>query len=48
MRETASESSNHRIKYVIHVNGSGTNRGSAMANTILDGSGNYQTRQVVS
>tara|TARA_Y100001963_G_C6682920_1_gene400733 strand:- start:165 stop:1031 length:867 start_codon:yes stop_codon:yes gene_type:complete len=45
IRETASESTNtHQISY--NVNGSGTNRGSAMANTILDGSGNYQTRQV--
>lgn len=29
-----------------NVNGSGTNRGSAMVNTILNGGGNYQTRFV--
>ena len=45
IRATASESTNtHQISY--NVNGSGTNRGSAMADTKLDGSGDYQTRQV--
>ena len=45
IRETASESTNtHQISY--NVNGSGTNRGTGMVNTILDGSGNRQTRQV--
>ena len=33
-----------KIRY--SVNGSGNNRGSGMANTILNGSGNYQTRFV--
>lgn len=33
-----------RISY--NINGSGNNRGSAMVNTILNGSGNYQTRFV--
>ena len=28
-----------------HTSGSGQTRGSGMADTILDGSGNYQTRQ---
>ena len=46
IRATASESTNtHQIAY--NVNGSGTNRGSAMADTKLDGSGNYQTRQAL-
>ena len=33
-----------KIRY--NVNGTGNNRGSGMANTILNGSGNYQTRYV--
>ena len=42
IRETASEGTgNHRIKYV--YSDSGTQRGTGMVNTILDGSGNYQT-----
>jgi len=45
IRETASESANnHKIRYV--YNQSATQRGSGIVNTILDGSGNYQTRQV--
>ncbi len=45
IRETASEGTgNHRIKYV--YSDSGTQRGTGMVNTILDGSGNYQTIQV--
>ncbi len=45
MRETASEGSgNHRIRYV--YNQGSQQRGTGMANTILDGSGNYGTRQV--
>ena len=45
IRETASEGTgNHRIKYV--YSDSGTQRGTGMANTILDGSGNYTTLQV--
>lgn len=44
IRATASASSDgYTIRY--NFNGSGTTRGSGMANTILDGS-NYQTRQV--
>ena len=44
IRSTASASSDgYTIRY--NFNGSGTTRGSGMANTILDGS-NYQTRQV--
>lgn len=37
----ASSTDGYRISY--NINGSGTNRGSAMTNTILNGSGNYQT-----
>ena len=33
-----------KIRY--NINGTGNNRGSGMANTILNGSGNYQTRYV--
>jgi len=45
IRETASEGTgNHRIKYV--YSDSGTQRGTGMVNTILNGSGNYQTIQV--
>ena len=44
MRETASEGSgNHRIKY--QYSDGGTQRGTGMVNTILNGSGNYQTFQ---
>ena len=44
IRATASASTDgYTIRY--NFNGSGTTRGSGMANTILDGS-NYQTRQV--
>ena len=44
IRETAANSSaGYTLRY--NFNGSGTTRGSGMANTILDGS-NYQTRQV--
>lgn len=45
IRETASEGTgSHKIRYV--YNQGSTQRGTAMANTILDGSGNYQTLQV--
>ncbi len=45
IRSTAAESTNtHKIAY--NINGSGTDRGTGMANTILNGSGNYQTLQV--
>ena len=37
---------NHTLSYNIGTSGSGNTRGSGMADTILDGSGNYQTRQV--
>lgn len=37
----ASSTDGYRISY--NINGSGTNRGSAMINTVLNGSGDYQT-----
>ena len=36
----------YSLSYNIGASGSGNTRGSGMADTILDGSGNYQTRQV--
>tara|TARA_R110001632_G_scaffold1588_3_gene6993 strand:+ start:427 stop:1302 length:876 start_codon:yes stop_codon:yes gene_type:complete len=44
MRHAASEITGTKISY--NLNGSGINLGSGMANTILNGSGNYQTRYV--
>lgn len=44
VRHVASEVSGSRIRY--RINGSGNNRGSGMANTVLNGAGNYQTRYV--
>ena len=45
IRETASEGTgSHKIRYV--YNQGSQQRGTGIANTILDGSGNYQTRQV--
>ncbi len=44
MRHAASEITGTKISY--NFNGSGVNQGSGMANTILNGSGNYQTRFV--
>jgi len=44
VRHVASEVVGSRIRY--SINGSGNNRGSGMSNTILNGSGNYQTRFV--
>jgi hypothetical protein len=44
MRHAASEIIGTRISY--NLNGSGINLGSGMANTILNGSGNHQTRYV--
>ena len=41
VRHVASEVVGSRIRY--SLNGSGNNRGSGMTNTILNGSGNYQT-----
>ncbi len=44
MRHAASEITGQKISY--NLNGSGTILGSGMTDTILDGSGNYQTRYV--
>ena len=44
MRHVASEVTGSKISY--NLNGSGTNLGSGMADTILNGTGNYQTRYV--
>ena len=44
MRHVASEVTGSKISY--NLNGSGTNLGSGMADTILNGSGNHQTRYV--
>ena len=44
IRHTASEISGVKLSY--NINGSGNNKGSGMVNTKLNGSGNYQTRQV--
>ena len=47
MRYTAvSSSDGYSLSYNIGSSGSGNTRGSGMADTILNGSGNYQTRQV--
>ena len=40
----AEDSSGNKLSY--NINGSGNSRGTAMVDTRLDGSGNYQTRQV--
>ena len=42
----ASSSDGYKITYTLGSSGSGETKGSAIANTKLDGSGNYQTRQV--
>ena len=44
MRHVASEVTGSKISY--NLNGSGTNLGSGMADTILNGAGNHQTRYV--
>ena len=44
MRHAASKITGSKISY--NLNGSGTNLGSGMADTILNGSGNHQTRYV--
>jgi hypothetical protein len=44
VRHVAAEVTGSRIRY--RINGDGNNRGSGMSNTILNGSGNYQTRYV--
>ena len=47
IRETAAESSDgYQLSYTIETSGSGNTRGTGMVNTKLNGSGNYQTRQV--
>ena len=47
IRETAAESSDgYQISYTIETSGSGNTRGTGMVNTKLNGSGDYQTRQV--
>ena len=47
IRETASNSSDgYRIAYSLGASGSGQTRGSGMSDTRLNGTGNYQTRQV--
>jgi len=47
MRYTASaDTGGYKIRYNIGTSGSGNERGSGIADTILNGSGNYQTRQV--
>ena len=42
----ASSTDGYKITYSIGSSGSGNTRGTAIVNTILNGSGNYQTRQV--
>lgn len=44
IRHTASERTGNKIRY--RMNGAGSARGSGMTNTILNGTGNYQTRFV--
>ena len=44
IRHMATSETGYRISY--NVNGSGNNRGTAMTDTILNGSGNYQTIEV--
>ena len=44
IRYTAINTTNQKIRY--YIGGSGTTLGTGMANTKLNGSGNYQTRQV--
>jgi len=46
IRSEAASSTGHQITYTIGAAGSGNIRGTGMANTILNGSGNYQTRFV--
>ena len=42
----ASSSDGYKITYTLGSSGSGETKGTAIANTKLNGSGNYQTRQV--
>ena len=46
MQYTAVSSDGYSLSYNIGILLNGNTRGSGMADTILDGSGNYQTRQV--
>ena len=47
IRQTAAASSDgHKITYNLGASGSGDTRGTGMSDTRLNGSGNYQTRQV--
>ena len=47
IRHTAASSTDgYKITYSLGSSGSGNNRGTAIVNTILNGAGNYQTRQV--
>ena len=47
IRHTAASSTDgYKITYSLGSSGSGNNRGTAIVNTILNGTGNYQTRQV--
>ena len=47
LRYTAATSTaGYKISYNVGTSGTGNTRGSAMVNTKLDGTGNYQTRQV--
>ena len=42
----ASSTDGYKITYSLGSSGSGNTRGTAIVNTILNGTGNYQTRQV--
>ena len=47
IRQTATSSTDgYKISYNLGTSGLGVNRGTGIANTILNGSGDYQTRQV--
>ena len=47
IKKTAADSSDgYAISYSLGTTATGNTRGSGMADTILNGSGNYQTRQV--
>ena len=47
MRKTAADSADgYALSYTLGTTATGNTRGSGMADTILDGSGNYQTRFV--
>ena len=47
IRQTATSSTDgYKITYSLGSSGSGNTRGTAIVNTVLNGTGNYQTRQV--